>query len=307
MSVLHEIHRLSARAISVTGVAETAIIGVGQMGAAMWRRLREQGIDAVVVDANAAATAGLAAEGARTAADPATACATAGTVVLSLPTSVEVETVALGPRGIIEGAAPGTLILDLTSGVPSMSRRIGHALVASGMRYLDIGVSGGVGGARAGALKAMAGGSADDLAAARAVLDLLAARVWHCGPVGAGHLVKTLLNQSNQAKLMVELEALTVATKAGLDPRLVGEVLDTTVWNHWLFGAMGRQTVGFALALACKDLDIALRVAAEEGVSAPVSAAAQQALRLASSIAGPGSDLIDSVGVWEKANNITIE
>jgi 3-hydroxyisobutyrate dehydrogenase len=161
-------------------------------------------------------------------------------------------------------------------------------------------VSGGVGGARAGTLKAMAGGDAGDVDDAGAVLDLISAKVWHCGPVGSGHLVKTLLNQSNQAKLMVELEALLVAARAGLDVEQVADVLDLPVWSHWLFGPEGRQPVGFALALACKDFDIALGVAAEEHVAVPVAASAQQVLRLAWGAAGADADLIDAVRVWER-------
>jgi 3-hydroxyisobutyrate dehydrogenase len=214
--------------------------------------------------------------------------------------------VALGPGGIAGAAAAGTLVLDLTSGLPSASRRVAAGLAAADVRYVDVGVSGGVGGARAGTLKAMAGGSDDDVAAARPVLEHLASRIWHCGPVGAGHLVKTLLNQSNQSKLMVELEALVVAAHAGLDPRLVGEVLETNVWNHWLFGGEQRATAGFSLALACKDFDIALQVAAEEGVAVPLAATAQQTLRLARCSAPPGADLVESVAVWERAAGTTL-
>jgi 3-hydroxyisobutyrate dehydrogenase-like beta-hydroxyacid dehydrogenase len=143
-------------------------------------------------------------------------------------------------------------------------------------------------------------GSPEAYEAARPVLELIATQIWHCGPVGSGHLVKTLLNQANQAKLMVELEALLVAAKAGLDPQLVGDVLGTGVWNQWLFGSDERTPVGFTLALACKDFDIALRVAAEEQVAVPLAGVAQQVLRLAAGAAGPGGDLIDAVAVWER-------
>jgi 3-hydroxyisobutyrate dehydrogenase len=276
------------------------IIGVGAMGSQMWRRLHELDQPTVVTDANAVALDELHREGATTAADAAELAKQCDVVLLSLPTSAEVEEVALGEGGIASSAAPGALVVDLTSGVPSASRRVAEALAASKVRYIDVGVSGGVGGARAGTLKAMAGGDPHDIEDARFVLALLSSKLWHCGPVGSGHLVKTLLNQSNQAKLMVELEALMVASKAGLDPKLVAEVLDLAVWNMWLFGPDGRQDAGFALSLACKDFDIALRVAAEERVAVPVAAVAQQVLRLASGAAGPDADLVDAVAVWER-------
>jgi 3-hydroxyisobutyrate dehydrogenase len=282
------------------------LIGTGRMGSAMWRRLQEQSVEAVVADASPAATAALAAEGAKVVADAAGVAAGAEIILLSLPTSADVEDAAFGPGGIVEGAARGALVVDLTSGVPSESRRIAERLATADIDYLDAGVSGGVGGARAGTLKAMVGGTEESLAMARPVLDLLTSRVWHCGPVGSGHLVKTLLNQSNQAKLMVELEALIVAARAGLDVELVGQVLDLAVWNHWLFGSAGREPVGFALALACKDFDIALRVATEEQVAVPVAAAAQQAARIALADAGPDADLIDTVAVWERLAGVRI-
>jgi 3-hydroxyisobutyrate dehydrogenase len=283
------------------------IIGVGAMGGPMWRRLQERGRAAIVADASPAATAALAADGAEVAAGPAALAARCTTVLLSLPTSAIVEEVALGPGGIAGAAAAGTVVVDLTSGVPSTSRRVADALADVGVRYLDVGVSGGVGGARNGTLKSMVGGSVEDLAAARPVLEDLSARIWHCGPVGAGHLVKTLLNQSNQSKLMVELEALLVGAKAGLDPRLVGEVLETNVWNLWLFGDAGRQPVGFSLALATKDFDVALRSAADAAVAVPLAAVASQVLRLAHGAAGPTADLIEAVDVWERIAGTAIE
>jgi 3-hydroxyisobutyrate dehydrogenase len=275
------------------------LVGVGNMGAAMWRRLHDLGTTATVVDVRPDVTAALAADGAPVATDTAQLAAACTVILLSLPTSTQVADVALGPGGIRETAAPGTLLADLTSGVPTESRRIAAALADAGIRYVDAGVSGGVEGARAGALKVMIGGSEADVVDARAVLDDLAATVWHCGPVGSGHTVKTLLNLSNQAKLMIELEALLVAAAAGIDPTLTGQVLDLAVWNRWLLAPEGRRRFGFSLALACKDFDIALRTAAEHGVAAPLAAVAQQVLRLASASAGDGADLIDSVAVWE--------
>jgi 3-hydroxyisobutyrate dehydrogenase len=277
------------------------------MGAQMWRRLRECTRDALIADTSAAAVKALAAEGATVAGDAAELASQCDVILMSLPTSDDVRVVACGERGI-GGAAPGgSLVIDLTSGVPSSSRAIADDLAAANVRYVDCGVSGGVGGARAGTLKAMVGGSPHDFRDAGPVLDLLCARVWHCGPVGSGHLVKTLLNQSNQTKLMVELEALLVAAKAGLDAELVADVLDLPVWAHWLFGPSARQPVGFSLALACKDYDVALRVAAEERVGVPLAALAQQIARIALGEAGPEADLIDTVAVWERAAATRIE
>jgi 3-hydroxyisobutyrate dehydrogenase len=288
-------------------MGELGIVGVGSMGAQMWHRLRERSCDAVVMDVAPSAVQALVTEGATAAADVADLASRCDTILLSLPTSADVRAVATGPRGIADGARPGTLVVDMTSGAPSASRAIAQDLATTGVRYVDCGVSGGIGGARAGTLKAMVGGDVADVRDAGPALDLLCGRVWHCGPVGAGHLVKTLLNQSNQTKLMVELEALTVAAKAGLDAELVADVLELPVWAHWLFGPAAREPIGFSLALACKDYDIALGVAAEEGVGVPLAALAQQLARITLGEAGPRADLIDSVAVRERAAGTRIE
>jgi 3-hydroxyisobutyrate dehydrogenase len=276
------------------------------MGAAIWLRLHDRGIDASVLDVRPEATAQLTDHGAIVAPDLAALAAQSDVVLLSLPTSTEVEQVALEAGGVAAAARAGTLVVDMTSGLPSASRRIAGELAEHSVRYIDAGVSGGVEGARAGVLKAMVGGADPDVSDGRRVLDELATRVWHCGPVGSGHTVKTLLNQANQAKLMVELEALLVAARSGIDPHLAADVLDLTVWNRWLLGAEGRKPFGFALGLVCKDFDIALRVAAEEGVAVPLAATAQQVARLALRAVPEGADLIEEVAVWERLAGVTL-
>ena len=219
--------------------------------------------------------------------------------MLSLPTSADVEQATLGPGGVAE-AGPGTVVLDTTSGVPSASRRIAAALATHGVAYADVGVTGGVEGARAGTLLMMAGGPGEAIDVGAPVLDHLARRVVRCGDVGAGHTMKTLLNQANQTKLLAELEALIVATRMGLDPAITADVLGLTVWQSWLLGPEGRRPFGFTLGLANKDFDVAMQVAAEAGVAIPVGAAAHQAMRIARDAAGGDADLIEEVGVWER-------
>ncbi len=282
------------------------LVGTGKMGTAMWLRLQDRGIDATVFDVRPEATAPLTDHGAVVASTLAALAAESDVVLLSLPTSTDVEQVALDAGGVAVAARAGTLVVDMTSGLPSASRRIAGELAEHSVRYIDAGVSGGVEGARAGALKAMVGGADADVRDGRGILDELATRVWHCGPVGSGHTVKTLLNQANQAKLMVELEALLVAARSGIDPHLAADVLDLTVWSRWLLGAEGRKPFGFAMGLVCKDFDIALRVAAEEGVAVPLAATAQQMARLALQSVPEGADLIEEVGVWERLAGVTL-
>ena len=287
-------------------VGSVGIVGTGAMGAAMWARLHDEGITAAVCDIDTAATARLAEQGATVHADPAALAFECDVVVLSLPRSSDVEQATLGAGGVAD-AGNATVVLDTTSGVPSASRAIAAGLDARGVGYADVGVTGGVEGARAGALLMMAGGPDAVLDAGTPVLEKLARRVVRCGDVGAGHTMKTLLNQANQTKLIAELEALLVATKLGLDPNVTADVLGLTVWQNWLLGAEGRRSFGFTLGLANKDFDVAMQVAAEAGVAVPVGAAGHQSMRVARAVAGADADLIEEVGVWEGFADVRIE
>lgn len=283
------------------------IVGTGKMGAGMWRRLKSQGRTAAVYDVDVAATDALAAEGAEVAAGPAGLAAAADLVIVSLPRSSDVEAVVDGARGLAAGIGKGAIVIDTTSGEPAVSARLAATLAGVGAEYLDAGVSGGVAGADAGTLKIMAGGDATTFARARPILDLLGTRVWHCGPAGTGHAMKTVLNLAAQTKLMAEIESLALGVKAGLDPQQVAEVLELGVWQHFLLGPDGRIPFQFALALVSKDFDVAMRLAAECGVPVPVTGSAVQAMRAIRAEAGGDADLMEFVSVIERWNGVPLD
>ncbi|MEZ4330282.1 MAG: NAD(P)-dependent oxidoreductase [Myxococcota bacterium] len=276
------------------------ILGTGRMGAAMGRRLAAQGTAPVVFDGAPAAVSALVAQGARAAKSPAALAADVDVVVLSLPRSADVESILPGPDGLLAGLRSGALVLDTTSGEPSASARVAERVGARGASYLDAGVSGGVAGAEAGTLKIMVGGAVEAFARARPLLERLGQRIWHCGPAGTGHAMKTVLNLAAQTKLMAEIESLALGVRAGLDAHQVAEVLDLTVWQHFLLGPQGRVPFQFALDLVGKDFDVAMRLAAEQGVPVPVTATAVQTMRAFRARAGGGADLMAFVGLVEE-------
>jgi 3-hydroxyisobutyrate dehydrogenase-like beta-hydroxyacid dehydrogenase len=279
------------------------MVGVGAMGAAMWRRMRDLGVTATVYDVSDGAVAALTAEGALPAGNPGDVAANADVLLVSVPRSEDVIAAVSGPGGVTTKSRPGLLVIDLTSGAPSLSRQVAETLAAKGAAYIDAGVSGGVQGARSGALRIMVGADDDAFARARPVLELIGSQIWHCGDVGAGHAMKTVLNLANQVKMVAEVEALLVASKAGLDPRLVGEVCGMGAWNSWLLGPEGRRRFDFTMRHMCKDFDVALGLATERGVPVPVSAAAQHLLRGVLGEFADGEvdpDIIDYVGVLER-------
>jgi 3-hydroxyisobutyrate dehydrogenase len=222
-------------------------------------------------------------------------------VLLSLPTSRHVQAVV---DETLDAFRAGALVIDTTTGVPAMSRAVAQTLASRGVHYIDCGISGGPHGARAGALKIMVGGDHDAFALAEPVIAHLGARIWRCGAVGSGHAMKAVLNLSNQNKLLVELEALALGAKNGLDAQVVADVLDLAVWKDWLLGAEGRRPFGFPLALFAKDFDVANTVATDAGVVLPLGAAGQQLARQLRIEAGDDADLIDAVAVVERWSGV---
>jgi 3-hydroxyisobutyrate dehydrogenase len=285
-------------------------VGVGAMGAAMWRRLRGLDVTATVFDVRPEAVDALAAEGAPVAKSAGEVAAEVAVVLVSVPRSEHVLAAVSGPDGIAACGRPGSLVIDMTSGAPALSRDVAALLERSAITYVDAGVSGGVQGAEAGALRIMVGGDDDAFHRAEPTLAMLGSSIWHCGPVGAGHAMKTLLNLSNQTKMIVEMEALLIGTKAGLDPGQIAEVLGMNVWPHYLLGAGGRRPFGFAMSHYCKDFDVALGLATDVGVAAPVGAAAQQlmrAVRARLSEDGHDPDIIEYVSDLERAAGVSLD
>jgi 3-hydroxyisobutyrate dehydrogenase-like beta-hydroxyacid dehydrogenase len=201
----------------------SGIIGVGQMGGRMGRRL-------VAVDASVVAfdrdEQRLAACGIPAVTSVAALVGQADVVLLSLPDSTIVEPVVLGPGGVAEHARKGQVIVDLSTSSPESTQRIHAALAERGVRFLDAGISGGPKAAETGKLTIMVGGEVDALEAARPVVDRLATNVLHMGPSGSGHVTKLLNNFLNGMNLAATAEVMVAARKSGLDLRRFLEVLN---------------------------------------------------------------------------------
>jgi len=282
------------------------ILGIGRMGSAMWQHLHGLRHTAVVFDTNVEAIAALAREGADAAASPSDLASRAGTIICSLPRSEDVEIALLSDDGVLVDARPGTLVIDTTSGAPSRSREIAADCAERAVAYVDAGVSGGVHGAARGELSIMVGGSDRDFAAAKPTLDLLGRSIWHCGPPGTGHAMKAVLNLSNQAKMLVEIEALLVGRAAGLDAAQMMEVLGLRTWQTFLASPDGRREFGFSLGMSCKDYDVGIELAEEGDVPLRTLAAAHQTMNAILDAIGPDADIIDYVSVLEHDANVEL-
>lgn len=201
------------------------VIGLGNMGGRMTRRLVDHGHAVSGFDA---APGRAEAHGASAAASVAEVGRSSDVVLLSLPDSHAVESVVAGPDGLLGECRAGQTIVDLSTAAPSSTVRLHDALHARGVAYLDAGISGGAAAAEAGRLTIMVGGSAPALDDVRWVFEPIAQAVVHMGPSGSGHTTKLLNNFLNAVSLAATSEVMVAAKKAGLDLEQVLTVLNSS-------------------------------------------------------------------------------
>ncbi len=253
-------------------------IGLGLMGKSIARNILKAGFPLVVHNRSRAAVDELAAEGAIAAGSPAEVASQVDVVFTNLPDSPDVEKVALGQNGIIEGAHDGLIFIDNSTIKPATARHIAAELAKRGVFALDAPVSGGDIGARNGTLAIMVGG---DLGALEKVMPVLMATgktVTHVGEAGAGQIAKAA-NQIMVAAQMVAMgELLVFAQKAGADPQKVVEAIKGGAAQCWSLDVKpprlfsGNRTPGFKAHMQAKDLNIILETAREYGVPLPGTA-----------------------------------
>jgi 3-hydroxyisobutyrate dehydrogenase-like beta-hydroxyacid dehydrogenase len=201
------------------------LVGVGNMGGRMCRRMVSAGYTVRGVDADPAR---IPAAGAEPAASPAELAAGCDIIFLSLPDSKVIESVVRGPAGLLGAARPGQIIIDLSTADPASTRSLHQDLAARGVRYLDAGISGGAAAADKGTLTLMVGGDPGALAVVRPLLDTFSAHVHHMGDSGAGHVTKVLNNFLNAVTLAATAEVMVAGKKAGLDLGQLLEVINSS-------------------------------------------------------------------------------
>jgi 2-hydroxy-3-oxopropionate reductase len=249
-------------------------IGLGIMGKPMAKNLIKAGYELVVNDINKAAVEELVGLGAETAASSAEVASKSDVIITMLPNSPHVKTVVLGEGGVVEGAKPGTVVIDMSSIAPLASREISAALQAKGIEMLDAPVSGGEPKAIDGTLSVMVGGKKEIFDRHYDIMKAMAGSVVYVGEIGAGNIAK-LCNQVVVAlNISAVSEALILAKKAGVDPDLVyqairGGLAGSTVMEAKAPMIMDRNfKPGFRIDLHIKDLNNVLETS--HGVGAPL-------------------------------------
>jgi len=285
-------------------------VGLGNIGGPMAGTLLRKFNAITVFDLDAARIRELVTAGAGSAASLDDLAKSSSVILLSLPTSREVEAVLLGADGIIHHASAGTLVIDLTSSNPTSSKATAAALAAKGIGYIDAGVSGGVAPAQNGTLGIMIGGTDADVARAMPYLDTLGSTIVHIGPVGAGHMTKSLNNTLLACNMVAAAEALSLAAKAGLDPAKVVAAINGSSGRSWvseyriptfvLKGDFSART-GMAINLLIKDVAIACETAKSSDVTLFTGNMIHQMLmRIAREVGGtlPNTNVIRAIEEW---------
>ena len=246
-------------------------IGVGNMGNPMAYNVLKAPFAMTVFDMNPKAMENLIQAGARRAGSPGEVVESSEIVFTSLPASPDVEAVYLEPGGLVERAKPGTILIDLSSVLPSTPRKIEPRAKARGVHFLEAPVSG----ARAATLAIMVGGDAEPLKRAEPVLRAIGPNIFHVGPVGAGNTVKAINNMMASVNSCAMMEGLALGVKAGLDPMTIYEVVKASSGGSKALERIPKALIprdfqpGFKVALMNKDLDTFNTIAKELHV--PVS------------------------------------
>ena len=265
-------------------MADIGFIGLGIMGGPMCRNLLKAGHKVVVYNRSSAPVDRMVELGATRGASSSEVAERSNIVFTMMPDGPEVEEVIIGALGVLEGARPGSTVVDMSSVNPLVSQKIGASCTAKNVGFLDAPVSGGEPKAIDGTLAIMVGGEEAVFREMEPVLQVMGSSVTLTGPVGAGNFTK-LANQIIVACNIAAVgEAFVLATRAGLDPNVVlnaikGGLAGSTVLNAKAPLMISRNfKPGFRIRLHQKDLRNALLAAETMKVSLPLTSAIQQIL-----------------------------
>ncbi len=296
----------------MTEKLKVGYIGLGIMGKTMARNIIKAGFPLVVHNRSRAAVVELVAEGALEAFSPREVAAQVDVVFTNLPDSPDVELVALGPDGVIEGAHPGLIFVDNSTIKPATARTIAAKLGEKGVLCLDAPVSGGDIGAQKGTLAIMIGGPADALEKVQPIFEVIGKKITHVGDTGAGQIAKAC-NQVMVAAQMVALgELLILAKKAGADPEKVVAAIQGGAAQCWTLDVKperlfaGNREPGFKAYMQAKDLGIVVDTAREYGIPMPSTSVNTQLFNAMLEMGMRELDNSAVVGVIESLANVKL-
>ncbi len=295
-------------------IKKISFIGVGNMGNAMAGQLVKKGFDVTVFDARAeTAQAFVKQHGGTAAATLAEAGQGADAVIFMVPDDKVVRQV-LFADGLAESLAKGTMVIDMSSSAPTGTMAIGNDLDSRGIGYVDAPVMGGVIFAKDATLDIMAGGDAALVERCKPLFDAMGRKLYVCGPLGSGHVLKCLTNYINACALINTLEAMTIGGKFGLDSNVMAEAIEAMcngrqhpvakkVVPHVLTRKYG---TGMAMQFIAKDVKIAVDSAHSIGAAAPLAEKTAELWAAACEKLGGKLDQTEIVRFWEEQTGVRL-
>jgi len=289
-------------------------IGLGNMGKNMATNLLKAKVPLTVYDLRPEPVAELVALGASGAESPEAVARASEAVLTCLPKPSDVEEVVLGEKGVLSGAAQGSLIVDMSTNSPPVIQRIAAAAAQKGVEVMDAPVVGGRRGARLGTLGIMVGGSAQGFERCRPVLEAMGKHIYHVGPVGMGNMAKLSNNLVALTNCLVAMEGMVVGARAGLDVQKLYDIMHNGSGNSFMFENLfpfivfkGRwEPPSFTIELALKDLSLVVEEAEKMGVPVPMASQALARYREALNRGLGGKDVGAAITPLEKAAGLEI-
>lgn len=283
-------------------------VGLGAMGEPMAANLLKKGFEVGILRHRRAEPVDrLVAVGAKVHADPRTLAAASDTVVLSLPTSREVEAVMEGDAGIAGALRSGGLVIDCSTSEPASTRRLGALVAARGAALVDAGMTRGVAGAKAGTLAFFVGGEKAHVEQAMPVLKALGDTFVHLGPLGHGHTAKLISNVLSYGTVALVNEAFMLGSRAGVDLKLLFDALMQGATSKAL-EAFGPRIVSgdyhpprVTVEHVCDDMGMLQRMAAADASPVFLLSVAQEIYRTAMMRGDAAADMSRIAELWRGA------
>lgn len=288
-------------------------IGLGIMGRPMSKNLLKADYELIVYDRNQWKIDELVKEGAKAGKSPKDVAANSEIVITMLPNSPHVEEVVLGEEGVIHGAKEGSILIDMSSIEPAVSKKISEKLAEKNIRMLDAPVSGGEPKAIDGTLSIMVGGDEGTFNKCMPIFEVLGSSAVLCGEIGAGNITK-LANQIIVAVNIAAMsEALVLATKSGVDPEKIynairGGLAGSTVLDAKVPLILDRKfDPGFRIDLHIKDLNNVIKTGHEIGTPLVLTANVLEMMQVLKSDGLANLDHGGLIKFYEKLANIEVK
>jgi len=287
-------------------------IGLGIMGRPMAKHLMDAGHTMTVWNRSRPGIDALVEAGATAASSPAEVARASEVVITIVGDSPDVEAVAMGPGGIIEGAAAGLVHVDMTTMSPEVARSLAARYGEKGIEFVDAPVSGGEGGAINATLSIMIGGKEDVVEGLRPIFEAMGKTITYCGPSGAGQITKLCNQVAVSVTNMAVCEAMVLAKKAGVKPETVLQAISGGAAGSWQMTNLAPKMVqrdfrpGFKVWHQAKDLRHALDVGRENNLPMPATALVSQlfAALQADGLGEEGTQAL--VKALEKLGNVNV-